>query len=145
MRLRPAADRDQADIRRIVRAAGINPTSLQWPRFIVADEAGVIVGVGQVKPHRDGTRELASIAVVPEYQHRGIGSDIVTALVAREHGAVLHLTCRSQLQGYYERFGFRRLDPAEYPRYFARMVPVLNTIGRLFRVRIIVMRRDVPN
>ncbi|HET7467054.1 MAG TPA: GNAT family N-acetyltransferase, partial [Candidatus Dormibacteraeota bacterium] len=91
MRLRAAADRDQATIRRIVRAAGINPTSLQWQRFIVAEERGEIVGVGQVKPHRDGTRELASIAVVPERQGRGLGSEIINALIAREHGEVLHL------------------------------------------------------
>ena len=142
MRLRAAADRDQATIRRIVRAACINPTSLQWPRFIVAEEAGEIVGVGQVKPHRDGTRELASIAVVPERQGRGIGSEIVKALIAREHGEVLHLTCRSQLQGYYERFGFHRLEPQEFPRYFARRLPVLNTFLRPFRIRIIVMRRE---
>ena len=141
MRLRAAADRDQATIHRIVRAAGINPTSLQWQRFIVAEERGEVVGVGQVKPHRDGTRELASIAVVPERQGRGIGSEIVKALIAREHGEVLFLTCRAQLQGYYERFGFHRLEPNEYPRYFARMLPILNTFGRLFRIRIIVMRR----
>jgi len=141
VRLRAAFDRDQADIRRIVRAARINPSGLEWQRFIVAEEGGAIVGVGQVKPHRDGTRELASIAVVPDHQGRGIGSEIVKALVAREHGEVLHLTCRARLQGYYERFGFQRLEPREYPPYFARMLPILNTLGRLFRIRIIVMRR----
>ncbi len=128
-------------IRKIVRAAGINPMSLEWQRFIVAEEAGKIVGVGQVKPHRDGTRELASIAVIPDHQRRGIGSAIVNALIAREHREVLHLTCRSQLQGYYERFGFRRLEPGEYPVHFARRLPLLNAFLRPFRIRIIVMRR----
>lgn len=141
MRLRAGADRDQATIRRIVRAAGINPTNLQWQRFIIAEERGEVVGVGQVKPHRDGMRELASIAVVPEQRGRGIGSEIIRALIAREHGEVLHLTCGSQLEGFYERFGFHRLDPQEYPRYFARRLPVLNAFLRPFRIRIIVMRR----
>ena len=145
MRLRAAAERDQAYIRGIVRAARINPSGLEWPRFIVAEERGDIVGVGQVKPHRDGTRELASIAVLPGHQGQGIGSAIVEALIAREHGEVLHLTCRSQLQGYYERFGFKRLEPAEYPNYFTRRVPMINAFLRPFRVRIIVMRRLVSH
>jgi len=138
--LRDATAEDQPTIRQIVRAANINPTGLDWPRFIVAEDAGAIVGVGQVKPHRDGTRELASIAVLPARQGQGIGTAIIQDLVRREN-ATLHLTCRSRLQGYYERFGFRRLESRDYPPYFARMLPILNTLGRFFRVQVIVMRR----
>jgi len=138
--LRDATIEDQPTIRQIVRAANINPTGLDWPRFIVAEDAGAIVGVGQVKPHRDGTRELASIAVLPARQGQGIGTAIIQDLVRREN-ATLYLTCRSRLQGYYERFGFRRLESRDYPPYFARMLPILNTLGRFFRVQVIVMRR----
>ena len=138
--LRDATIEDQPTIRQIVRAANINPTGLDWPRFIVAEDGGAIVGVGQVKPHRDGTRELASIAVLPARQGQGIGTAIIQDLVRREN-ATLHLTCRSRLQGYYERCGFRRLESRDYPPYFARMLPILNTLGRFFRVQVIVMRR----
>jgi len=138
--LRDATIEDQPTIRQIVRAANINPTGLDWPRFIVAEDGGAIVGVGQVKPHRDGTRELASIAVLPARQGQGIGTAIIQDLVRREN-ATLYLTCRSRLQGYYERFGFRRLESRDYPPYFARMLPILNTLGRFFRVQVIVMRR----
>ena len=138
--LRDATIEDQPTIRQLVRAANINPTGLNWPRFIVAEDGGAIVGVGQVKPHRDGTRELASIAVLPARQGQGIGTAIIQDLVRREK-ATLHLTCRSRLQGYYERFGFRRLESRDYPPYFARMLPILNTLGRFFRVQVIVMRR----
>ncbi|HEV2217084.1 MAG TPA: GNAT family N-acetyltransferase [Candidatus Dormibacteraeota bacterium] len=140
--LRDAKESDAATIRRIVRAANINPTGLDWPRFIVAEDGGAIVGVGQVKPHRDGTRELSSIAVVPARQGQGIGTTIINELLTREHGT-LHLTCRSRLQGYYEHFGFRRLEPRHYPPYFARVLPILNTVGRVMGFQIIVMRRDV--
>jgi len=138
--LRDATASDSATIRRIVRAARINPSGLDWPRFIVAEDGAIIVGVGQVKPHRDGTRELASMAVLPARQGQGIGTAIIEELLRRENGT-LHLTCRSRLQGYYERFGFRRLEPRDYPPYFARMLPILNTVGRFFRIQIIVMRR----
>jgi len=138
--LRDATVKDQPTIRRIVRAANINPTGLDWPRFIVAEDSGAIVGVGQVKPHRDGTRELASIAVIPDRQGQGVGTAIIDELLRREHGTV-HLTCRSGLQGYYERFGFKRLDTRDFPPYFARRMPMINTFLRPFGIRIIVMQR----
>jgi amino-acid N-acetyltransferase len=140
--IRPAIETDQPVIRRMIREAGINPMSLNWPNFIVAEEGGRTVGVAQVKRHRDGSRELASVAVVPERQGEGIGSALVRELVARHGHDVLHLTCLPARQGYYERFGFRRLERSEYPPYFRRLVPVFNSIGRMFGQRIIVMHRD---
>ena len=115
--------------------------SVNWPNFVVAEDGAVIVGIGQVKAHGDGSRELASIAVIPVRQSQGIGGAIISTLLAREDG-VLHLTCRSQLQGYYERFGFRRLEPAEFPLYFRRMIPFINVVARLIGTQILVMRRD---
>jgi len=118
--------------------------SLNWPNFVVAEEDGEIVGVGQVKAHGDGSRELASIVVVPARQGGGIGSKIIRTLLA-SHPGVLHLTCRRELQGYYERFGFRRLDRVEYPRYFARMIPLVNLVGRFGGIQILVMRREASS
>ena len=139
--IRPATHADQVTIRRLIKEAGINRMSLQWPNFVVADDAGAIVGIGQVKTHGDGSRELASIAVIPARQSQGIGGAIIKTLLDREEG-VVHLTCRRQLQGYYERFGFRRLAPAEFPRYFRRMIPIINVVARLFGTQIVVMRRE---
>jgi N-acetylglutamate synthase-like GNAT family acetyltransferase len=140
--IRPAIDADQATIRRLIAEARINRMSLNWPNFIVAEEDGAIVGVGQVKAHKDGSRELASIAVIPARQGQGIGSAIIETLLARELGVVLYLTCRSQLEPYYERFGFRFVAPAQYPPYFRRMVPLVNAVMRMFKMRIVVMRRE---
>ena len=139
--IRSATQGDQETIRRIIKAAGINPMSLNWPNFVVAEDGGAIVGIGQVKTHGDGSRELASIAVIPARQSHGIGGAIIKTLLARERG-VVHLTCRRELQGYYERFGFTRLDPAEFPRYFRRLLPIINVAVRLFGTQILVMRRD---
>ena len=139
--IRAAKAEDQATIRRIIRAANLNPMSLDWPNFLIAEDAGGVVGIGQVKTHRDGSRELASIAVVPARQGQGIGSAIVNALLDRHGGGVLHLTCERKNEGYYERFGFRRLPHKEWPRYFARLLPLVNAVAWLGRTEIIVMRR----
>lgn len=140
--IRPATEADQPTIRRLIREANINRMSLRWPSFVVAEEDGEIAGVGQVKAHRDGSRELASIAVVPARKGQGIGSAIIKTLLAREPGVVLYLTCRRELEGYYERFGFRRLEQADYPPHFARMIPLINMVARLFSMQILVMRRE---
>ena len=148
MTIRDATEADQATIRRLIAEARINRMSLNWPNFVVAQDAdsedGQIVGGGQVKAHDDGSRELASIAVIPARQRQGIGRAIIETLLAREPGAILYLTCRRELQSYYEPFGFRLLVPSEYPPYFRRIVPLVNAAMRLLRfgTKIVVMRRD---
>jgi N-acetylglutamate synthase-like GNAT family acetyltransferase len=142
--IRPAAEADQAAIRRLIREANLNAMSLDWPNFVVAEQEGAVVGLGQVKPHKDGSRELASIAVVPGRQGSGIGSAVIRTLLARETG-VLHLTCRRQMQGYYERFGFRRLELAEFPPYFKRLIPIVNVFARMWGIEIAVMRREAQS
>lgn len=105
---------------------------LDWRRFLVmVDEQDQVIGCGQVKPHADGTRELASLAVVPELQRQGIGRSIVLQLLT-ENPMPLYLTCRVSLQTYYEKFGFQVLDPADMPPYFRRIWSLFNAFGRFF-------------
>jgi amino-acid N-acetyltransferase len=144
LNIRLAKEADQPTIRRFVREARLNPMSLNWRHFIMAEDDGAIVGIGQVKAHGDGTRELASIVVAPARQGQGIGSTVIRTLLAGSPGAVLYLTCRSELQGYYERFGFCRLERADYPPYFERLIPLVNLIGRVAGFQILVMRREPP-
>ena len=128
----------------IVRAALLNPLNLDWQRFLVAEESGGLIAVGQVKPHRDGSRELASIAVVPEWLGVGVGAAIVRGLVARESGA-LHLMCAARTAPFYERLGFRTIERAEMPPYFrriARLSGAAEWLARSDAMRLAIMRRD---
>jgi N-acetylglutamate synthase-like GNAT family acetyltransferase len=142
--IRSATEADQPTIRRLIKAANLNRMSLDWPNFVMAEEDGEIVGLGQIKTHGDGSRELASIAVVPARQGQGIGGAIIEALLGREPNAVLYLTCRRQLEGFYTRFGFVRLERADYPRYFRRLIPIINFVARFFQTEVVVMRRVSP-
>ena len=138
--IRPASADDQFAITAIVRAARINPRDLDWQRFLLAQWGQDIVGVGQVKPHKDGSRELASIAVVPEWQGNGVGGALIRALLSRETGP-LHLMHNADREHYYQRFGFQRLDRRAMPPYFrrfARMSPVIGLFS-LNQLRLIVM------
>jgi len=144
--IRPATQADQPAITAMVQAAGINPLSLHWPRFRVADDAGRVVGVVQIKIHGDASRELASLAVVPDRQDEGIGGALILHLLAQPEGQPpLFLMCRNELEGYYSRFGFRRVERTEMPPYFRRMTRLAGAfiaIAALFgeNHHIIVMR-----
>jgi amino-acid N-acetyltransferase len=147
--IRRAVRADQTSITALVRAAGINPFDLRWQRFLVADDGGRVIGVVQIKPHRDGSRELASLAVVPEYRGQGVGGALIGVLLATEGGPV-YLTCADRLEGYYTRFGFRRLEPPEMPPYFRRLSRLTRVLGSFLRVfgqhwRILVMAREQEN
>jgi N-acetylglutamate synthase-like GNAT family acetyltransferase len=140
--IRPATENDQPAIRRLIADVHLPRMNLQWPNFVVAEEDRQMVGMGQVKSHSDGSRELASIAVLPKRQGQHVGTALIKALLAREAGVVLHLSCRRELEGYYERFGFRRVEPAGYPPYFRRTTGIVSRITPLFGIHLIVMRRE---
>ncbi len=133
-RIRPATAADQKTLSALVRAAGINPLDLKWERFLVAEEDGRVVGVGQVRRHGDGSRELASLAVAPGRKGQGIGSALVCALMARESGRVF-LFCQDNLEGYYARFGFAAVGRPELPpklRLWHRMGNLMASIASRF-------------
>jgi len=140
--IRAATEDDQPKIRRLIKEVHLPRMNLQWANFVVAEEDHEVVGMGQVKSHGDGSRELASIAVVPGRQDQGIGSAIIQALLSRDPGVVLHLSCRRELEGYYERFGFKRLESAAYPPYFRRTTLLISRITRFFGLHLLVMRRE---
>jgi N-acetylglutamate synthase-like GNAT family acetyltransferase len=127
--LRPATATDQPTIKAMVRAARINPQGLEWPRFVMAvDEQEQPIGCAQVKPHKDGTRELASIVVVEPWRGRGVARALIEHLMA-QHGRPLWLTCTSSLIPLYQKFGFRELtDNADLSPYFRRLARLARLI-----------------
>ena len=130
--LTPASEQDFPAVRQLIHLARINPTGLDWHRFLVAKTSdGQIVGCGQIKPHGDGTLELASIATLPEYRRLGIASAIIQHLIDNNPGT-LYLTCRSGLGGFYERFKFKVVPAEEMPPYFkriSRLASVMMKVG----------------
>ena len=125
-------------------SGGINPTGLDWRRFVVAvSPQGEVIGCGQVKPHRDGSLELASIAVTPERRGQGVARAIIEHLLAENQGE-LYLMCRSGLGGLYEKFGFRVIQPDEMPRYFRKISRLVGLVEVLRRdgESLLVMKRD---
>lgn len=140
--LRAAQPRDMRRIRAIIRRARINRLGLRWRRFTVAVSDTQIIGCVQLKPHRDGTVELASLAVERDWRGRGIGDQLVADCVAR-HAAALHLMCTHKLVAYYLRLGFAVVALPDLPPYFRRLMRVLAVVAprAIKRSRIVVMAR----
>jgi N-acetylglutamate synthase-like GNAT family acetyltransferase len=111
----------------------INPTGLDWNRFLVAvsleDE---LAGCGQIKPHGEGIRELASIVVGSKYRGKGVARLIISQLIA-SNPKPIYLMCRSKLGPFYEKFGFQSISYNDMPPYFrriARFVKVFSALAR---------------
>lgn len=145
--IRPAVAGDQADIKALVRMARINPRNLDWRRFMVAEDRGRVVGIRQVRVHGNGTREVASGVVLPEYRRRNISAILMEAVLERENDP-LYLLCDAKWSQYYERFGFHRVRPYGLPADFRReyrigstVVTVLSIFARR-RIRLIPMKRE---
>lgn len=142
--LRPATVADAKTIRRIISQVQINPISLNWCHFILAvDQDGKIIGSGQVKPHGDGSLELASIAVLPAWRSQGIARAIIEHLLEQNPGR-LYLTCRSPLGPLYQKFGFQAIQNTDMPPYFQRLSRIVALFNKLFHLpdHLLVMRRN---
>jgi N-acetylglutamate synthase-like GNAT family acetyltransferase len=137
--IRPATEADSAIIRRMVSSAHLDPTSLKWPNFLVAERNGEIIGIGQVRPYPN-CHELGSLVVRRDFQKQGIGGMLIEALVARESG-VVYLECRKPLERYYARFGFKAIPWWHAPMPLKLKSGLGTMLGRLFGVRLAVMRR----
>ncbi|MCW5873911.1 MAG: GNAT family N-acetyltransferase [Anaerolineales bacterium] len=155
--IQPAVLQHAAAIHQLIQEADLFQHGLDWRNFLVAlTPSGEFIGCGQVKQHRDGTWELASIAVLPAWQGRGVGRAVIEALLAR-HPGELYLMSISALKPLYEKFGFVEIAPprsshselprnavAQMPKYFRRLTRMPAMIAEFERVyeRIMVMKRE---
>jgi N-acetylglutamate synthase-like GNAT family acetyltransferase len=138
--LRSATEDDSPLIKDLIHRVGINPMDLDWHRFVIAiDRSGKMLGCGQLKQHGRDIIELASIAVEPSYQHQGIARAIIEHLIARAPRP-LYLTCRSRLGSFYEKWGFRSIEPDEMPAYFRRLSHLVNVVGAFMNDKMLVMK-----
>jgi len=130
--IQAATEAHQPAIKALIHDTGINPMGVKWQRFLVAlADDGALIGCGQVKPHRDGSRELASIAVSRAWRRQGIASALIEALIEQQP-LPLWLMCMSHLIPFYEPFGFVTItDRQQMPPYFRRILWIFPVFARV--------------
>jgi len=118
---RKALESESNQIDDLIHLVGINPTGLDWKRFVVAvNDRGEVLGCGQIKPHGKDILELASIAVTPEHRGKGIARSVIERLL-KGTPRPLYLMCMSHNGSLYEKFGFEVIEERQMPRYFKRI------------------------
>lgn len=143
--LRKATIDDKEAITRLIKEGKINPSGLKWERFVVAFlENGEVVGCGQIKPHHDGSFELASIAVTRDWQKLGIAREIIEYLIKHFNESPLYLMCLSIMGTMYEKFGFVSIGGEDLPKYFRRIRKVAGLVESVQSrgETLLVMKRD---
>jgi N-acetylglutamate synthase-like GNAT family acetyltransferase len=131
-KIRSAVESESTQIKDLINLVGINPTGLDWKRFVVAVSVnGRVVACGQVKPHGTDVRELASIAVHPDYRGLGLARAIIEVLLS-ENSRPLYLMCMSHNGPIYKKFGFQTISGPQLPRYFARIRKLFD-VADMFR------------
>jgi len=145
--IRPARSEEQQIIVSLIRQAKINPRNLHWEHFLVAEENGQVIGIRQVRVHAEGTREVGSGFVLPEYRRQGISARLMNEILNWEKGT-LYLMCRDKWTPYYEQFGFRQVNIDQLPYDFrkeyqlGKIITSLISIFMKDKVRIIPMKRE---
>ena len=112
--IRRATEWDQSAIRALVRGERLNPHGLSWPNFLVAANEDGIIGAVQMRRNADGSRELGSLVVSREVRGRGIGAQLIDALLASEHEPVWMITSAAFAKAY-ARWGFQPIDAPSAP------------------------------
>lgn len=132
--IRSATESESIQIKNLINEVGINPSGLDWKRFLVAlDGSGRVIGCGQIKPHGKDILELASIAVKAEFRGQGIARQIVEILLA-QNPRPLYLMCAEHNGPMYEKFGFRQIESDEMPKYFYRIKKLFDVAKALRQV-----------
>lgn len=103
---RRALPTDLAEAMELLESEGLE-TEFKYNEFTVATSRDRLVACVRLKPLRDGTMELASVAVAKEYRGRGIGERIVSEALEGAGGTVYALALAP---GFFEKQGFRRID-----------------------------------
>jgi len=143
--LRRAVEADQALIRQmVIREADLDPTSLHWSHFVMAELGGEVVGLGQIRPHR-GCPELGSIYTRSQFEGQGIAGAVINRLIADwPQPGPIYLECQSHNTTFYQRFGFKEIPWYQAPMPLKFKSGLGNFMGRIFGFRVSAMILDRP-
>ena len=113
--IRRAFRSDQAAITALVHSENLARDDLDWRRFVVALAHGRVIGAVQMRRHADGSQELASLVVAPQFRGRGLAAQLITTLLA-QHASPVQMITGARFARRYARFGFQRVPQWRAPR-----------------------------
>jgi len=113
MRVRKCRPEDIPCAVELARSLGLDYPGMESDRLWVAEESAEIVGLIALKEHPD-CLELCALGVEPRFRGKGVGKDLVEALMAEAPGRV-HLA--TAIPGFFKACGFEK--STEIPATFS--------------------------
>ena len=136
--IRAATEQDKSIIRQMVIAERLDPSSLNWQHFLIAEVEGEVAGIGQIKEY-PGCQELGSLIVKEAYRKQGIGEALINALETKA-GRPLYLLCDDYMEAYYQRFHYHSITWLAAPWFLKLKLAIFFPL-RLFNIRVLVMQK----
>jgi len=109
MLIRKANEKDLPHIVRLARKFDLDYEGMEADAFWVAEADGRIAGIVGLRRHSD-CRELCSLGVDESFRGRGLGRELVQALIEATEGDIYLATI---IPRYFEKAGFVRVS--EFP------------------------------
>ncbi|OWY63771.1 hypothetical protein B7486_51160 [cyanobacterium TDX16] len=140
---RPARFQDTLVILKFMIAARLDPTRLYRSQFWVIESEEQLIAFGRLC-NLNHAKELASLFVVPQWRHQGLGSYLVQHLIAQA-SQPLYLKCRAdKLISFYSQFGFVPIPWQTLPMPLKWEFGLTELMKRLLHIPLITMRYLEP-
>ena len=152
VRLRPGSVQDMPSVFKAMASEKMSPFSLQWGRFVIAEapDGGGFVGCGQIRPITSDAFEVASVYVAPGWRGRGVGGQIMGALLRRYvtgsaaqppgRPSALYLLTLAGTMPFYEPWGFVQVPEAGLPGPMRTEYALGRAVTRALGEEIVAMR-----
>lgn len=106
---------DELQIRGILEKLEGDRADFDVNQFMVAKNEKKIIGCVRIKVFSGESLELASLAVLPEYQGQGIGSELIRKLLLSKPARPIFLLTSLDKEKFYQRFDFNIINPDNLP------------------------------
>ena len=111
---RKARIEDALFILDILNSVSGDTKDIKPEHFLVAEDKKKIVGCIKIKNVGDCFM-LASLAVLPDYRKKGIGSALVSKIIKENPARPLYLFCNVKNENFFKKSGFTKIETENIP------------------------------
>lgn len=130
---------DEEQIKSILKNLKGDRDNFNLKRFVVAKYGELVVGCIRVKVFDGGILELSSLAVLPEYQNKGIGSKLVKNFLQFEQSRPIFLLTSLDKESFYKKFGFIIKESQKLPEIFKKEYDRIISLPFANNIKVIAM------
>ncbi len=112
----PASEADMLVIEQFARKFDLDVEAISGNQFLVVKDSDRILGFGRLRQYPE-CAEIATVGVLEDEQHKGIGSQIIQELISRGPREI-YVTC--VIPEFFQKLGFQMVK--QYPAVLQKKV-----------------------